>query len=306
MKDKKTFGEETLNLFRTHYREDDLTSEEIEFLADLRRDSVRPGEAHDDFFHRHREKLRADPRLFKRWERLVFRKPIETDDLAEGLLRLAFRAKQEADEVQDPRLYVRLRKADTPVFWRDMNTGLCRLLRDRWRGLDRLLAPEVKLDLGLCWDRQWENDLRDAKGRPTENERASKETTHFEFEAFLVPAAECGMDGKPSDAALRKAPRAQMTWRPAATSMETAFPLDLAMVAPRVGNPPPARCEDCREPLRSAWVRPDSGSCGVSHGLRRIRGQRRPYGAPRSAGVPSRPPVLRGHRRVEGRMHHHS
>ena len=239
VKDKKTFGEETLNLFRTHYREDDLTSEEIEFLADLRRDSVRPGEAHDDFFHRHREKLRADPRLFKRWERLVFRKPIETDDLAEGLLRLAFRAKQEADEVQDPRLYVRLRKADTPVFWRDMNTGLCRLLRDRWRGLDRLLAPEVKLDLGLCWDRQWENDLRDAKGRPTENERASKETTHFEFEAFLVPAAECGMDGKPSDAALRKAPRAQMTWRPAATSMETAFPLDLAMVAPQGGEPAP-------------------------------------------------------------------
>lgn len=235
-KDKKTFGDETLNLFRTHYREEDLTPEEIEFLSDLKRDSVRPGEVHDEFFHRHREKLRADPKVFKRWERLVFRKPIETDDLAEGLLKLALNARREAEETQGRRLYVRLRGADTVVFWKEKNTKLCRMLRDRWRGLDRLLAPEVVLDLGHCWSQAWEKELKDANGNPKENDKASKETTHFEFEAFLVPAAEFTNNGKPAESTLKRAPRAQMTWRPAANSLATALPLDLAMVAPPAGG----------------------------------------------------------------------
>ncbi|TNC98633.1 MAG: DNA segregation ATPase FtsK/SpoIIIE, S-DNA-T family [Stygiobacter sp.] len=229
-KDKKTFGEETLSLFRTHYREEDLSVDEVEFLSDLKRDSVRPGEAHDEFFHRHREKLRAEPKLFKRWERLVFRKPIETDDLAEGLLRLALNARREADDTQGCRLYIRLRGSENGSFWKDMNTRLCRLLRDRWRGMDRLLAPEVVLDLGRCWSHAWEGELKDAVGKPKENERASKDATNFEFEAFIVPEAEFKDGGKPSDAALKRAPRAQMTWRPAPNSMGTALPLDFGMV----------------------------------------------------------------------------
>lgn len=236
-KDKLTFGEETIALFRTRYREDDLSEEELAFLSDLKRDSVRPGEAHDEFFHRHRERLRADTRLFKRWERLVFRKPIETADLAEGLIRLALRARQEADEVEDPRLYVRLRGADTLVFWKEHNTKLCRLLRDRWRGLDRLLAPEVVLDLGRCWTHAWENELKDGNGQPQENERTTKDATHFEFEAFLLPSSELGGGSPPPDAILKRAPRAQMTWRPEPESMMTAFPMDLAMVAPRGQEP---------------------------------------------------------------------
>lgn len=227
---KKTFGDETLTFFRKHYKEGALTSDEVEFLQDLKRDSVRPGEAHEDFFHCHRDRLRADPKLFKRWERLVFRKPIETSDLAEGLLRVALSARREAEEVVDYRLYIRLRGADTVVFWTEKkNTRLCRMLRDRWRGLDKLLAPEVVLDFGRCWETVWEAELKEENA---ENDRTSKEATHFEFEAFLVPSSEFTANDKPTDATLKRAPRAQMTWRPEPNSIATALPLDLCMVKP--------------------------------------------------------------------------
>ncbi len=92
-----TFGEETLRLFDARHPVA-LSPDERGLLGGLRSESARPNEAFDQFFATHRDRLRSDPKLYRRWERLVFRKPIEMDDFAEGLLRLAERARPDSDD----------------------------------------------------------------------------------------------------------------------------------------------------------------------------------------------------------------
>jgi S-DNA-T family DNA segregation ATPase FtsK/SpoIIIE len=237
---KLSFGQETADLF-TRRHGDVLTEAEKEFLKDLKRDNIRPSEAHDDFFNRHKDRLLVDPKLYRRWEQLVFRSPVESDDLGLGLLLLAHRARQGvADEVDGLLLYIRLRHAQLPAFWtEDKNTKLCRILRDRWRGLPTLLGPDVVLDLGRCWSERWEEHF---KRSGTEVESTAKSSVEFEFEAFYLSAA--SPFKTPTEADLRKAvARAQMWWKPKPKSFATALPLDLSIMAP-------ASCE--RVPLLSA------------------------------------------------------
>ena len=234
---KPTFGNETRTHFEARYPTA-LSGEERGLLDDLRSDSTRASEALDAFFERHRDKLRADPKLYRRWEKLVFRKPIEVTDLAEGLLRLATRLRPDNDGTDNSMgLYVRLYEGDAPAFWtEDKNTKLCRLLRTRWRGLDALLQPVVSLDFGKCWNDDWE-----AEAGPEWEEvtATSKEAVTFRFEGYAVPRSAFANGAKPSEDDLRKASgRAQMFWRPPADAMDTAFPIDVGVAAKLVGEIP--------------------------------------------------------------------
>jgi S-DNA-T family DNA segregation ATPase FtsK/SpoIIIE len=232
---KLNFGQETLDLFAKRYR-DVLTEADEQLLRDLKRDNVRPSEIHDDFFNRHKDRLQADSKLYRRWEQLIFRSPIEATDLAWGLLQLVHRARQGiADEVNNLRLYIRLRNAGVPAFWtEDKNTKLCRLLRDRWRGLPALLVPDIALDLGCCWSENWEEYFK----TNDEVDSTAKGCIEFEFEAFYLPAE--ALEGKPKEADLRKAAtRAQMWWKPHCKSFANALPLDLSIMSPSSGNPAP-------------------------------------------------------------------
>jgi S-DNA-T family DNA segregation ATPase FtsK/SpoIIIE len=230
-----SFGEETLELFTKRYR-DVLTESDEQLLKDLKRDNVRPSEAHDDFFSRHKDRLQADPKLYRRWEQLVFRSPVEATDLGRGLLHLVHRVRQGiADEVNGLRLYVRLRNANVPAFWsEDKNTKLCRLLRDRWRGLPSLLGPDIVLDFGCCWSEDWEEHFK----KNEEVDSTAKGSVEFEFEAFYLPAE--ALVGRPKETDLRKAvARAQMWWKPRPKSFATALPLDLSIMSPSSGEPAP-------------------------------------------------------------------
>ena len=224
-----TFGEETLRIFDARHPVA-LSPDERGLLGDLRSESARPSEAFDQFFAAHRDRLRSDPKLYRRWERLVFRKPIEVDDLAEGLLRLAERARPDGD---DPGtcLYVRLHEAHSLAFWtEDKNTKLCRVLRDRWRGLRELLEPDVVLDFGHCWSEvDWEKGV-DANGKGDEVTSTSKDAVVFRFEGYVVPRSSL-TPGGPSAEALKAASRAQLIWKPQADAIASAFPIDLQVLA---------------------------------------------------------------------------
>lgn len=224
-----TFGDETREFFQNRFPRA-LGQTDHDLLDDLRSDTSRPNDAYDRFFDEHRERLRADPRLYRRWEKLVFRKPIETEDLADGILRLVERARLDPEEARDMTLVIRLEGGDDMDFWtKERNTKLCRLLRDRWRGLDNLLAPEVRLDFGRCWTEEWEATFR---GDVDEVESASKEAVRFLFKAFAEPRRPGGSGSS------ARALRAQMVWTPKADSMMTAFPLDLEVLAHGTGPVP--------------------------------------------------------------------
>lgn len=227
-KAKPQFGAETKAFFDRQYP-DALTKTDADFLNDLVKDNVKPSETVDEFFNRHRSRLQSDPKLYKRWEKLIFRAPIETDDLSEGLLMLAHRAFPETEDPEaegiEKVLIIRLRHAEKMDFWTsDKNTRILRYLRDRYRGLDKMLLPHTHLDFGRCWDGEWEGEIQE------EQTSTTKDAVTLEFEAFLVPADQVVQakerGSKPH------ANRAQMTWKPAAEALGLSLPLELGQIRP--------------------------------------------------------------------------
>jgi S-DNA-T family DNA segregation ATPase FtsK/SpoIIIE len=227
-KPKQSFGGETKSFFDRQYP-DTLKPADEELLADLAKENIKPSELVDDFFARHRPRLQTDPKLYKRWERMVFRAPIETQDLTDGLLRLAYRAFPETEEADGDDvqrvLVVRLRNAEKMDFWSsEKNTRILRYLRDRYRGLTELLAPHTVLDCGRCWSEPWEQSVE-------ENTSTGKAETELEFEAFLVAPDE--LDAVLSDRSSKPhANRAQMLWKPPAEALGLSLSIDLRRVRP--------------------------------------------------------------------------
>ncbi|NJO53970.1 MAG: hypothetical protein HC829_03235 [Bacteroidales bacterium] len=222
-----TFGEETRLLFDKKFPKT-LRTEDIELLDDLKSDASRPKEAYDKFFSDHREKLRVDPKLYRRWEKLVFRKPIETADLAEGLLRLVERARPDSEEDKDKVLLVRLEDSDDLDFWtKEKNTKLCRVLRDRWRGLDELVGPDVRLEFGRCWSENWEAQIPAGVGEVDIDGQGCGPVL-----LQGVRRASCDAGGWLGGGRDRESPPRANDLDSAAGAMITAFPLDLEVLAP--------------------------------------------------------------------------
>ena len=220
-----TLGEETTRWLDDEFP-NELSQHDREVLEEVRRETQNASPDAEAVFVRHRERLSTQPRLYKRWERFVFNKPVEEDnDLLIGLIRLAERACQNADDVNDPVLIVRLRGAQKKSFWTsDKNGGMCTYLRDRYRGLDRALQPWVELDFGRCWKGDWE---------PIENERADRggARAEFEFEAFVVDRA-ARVENAPDKELWRDGNKAQMVWKPGNETFATAFAEDLRRLVP--------------------------------------------------------------------------
>ena len=221
-----TLGEETTRWLDDEFP-DELSQGDREILEEVRRETQDASPEAEAVFVRHRERLSDHPKLYKRWERFVFNKPVEEDDdLLNGLIRLAERACQKADDVDDPVMIVRLRGgAEKKSFWtNDRNSGLYTYLRDRYRGLDTALRPWAELDFGRCWKGDWTTNA---------NERPDRggARTEFEFEAFVVDraafAANAGDEGL-----WREGSKAQMVWKPGNETFAPAFTEDLGRVAP--------------------------------------------------------------------------
>lgn len=232
-KTKPKFGAETRDFFDRQFPTA-LSPDETALLDDLTKDNIKPNEHLDAFFTKHKSRLQTDPKLYKRWERLVFQAPIETHDLTEGLLKLAHRAvpdTEESDEEPVARtLIIRLRDAEKLDFWtQDKNTRVLRYLRDRYRGLDQLLAPDAVLVFGRCWSEDWEASVTEP------NNSSSRAAIELEFEAFLVPRGEVDailatLDGKPHPN------RAQLIWRPRPEAFGLSLSQDLRHIWAKDGE----------------------------------------------------------------------
>ncbi|MGB8843625.1 MAG: FtsK/SpoIIIE domain-containing protein [Aliidongia sp.] len=232
-KTKPKFGTETRDFFERQFPTA-LSADDKALLDDLTKDNIKPNEHLDDFFSKHKARLQTEARLFKRWERLVFQAPIEAQDLTEGLLKLAHRAVPDTEEGEEDAsertLIIRLRDAEKLDFWtQDKNTRVLRYLRDRYRGLDTLLAPHAVLVFGRCWSEDWEAAVTES------NNSSTRSAVELEFEAFLVPRAEASavlatLDGKPHPN------RAQLTWRPPSEAFGLSLSQDLRHILPKDGE----------------------------------------------------------------------
>lgn len=218
-------GQQTEQLLKGQFPDHELTAEEKETLHEIGSRHSQLSPKHEEFFVKHRERIRSDPRLYKKWERYVFDKPIECDDLLIGLVRLAYAANKD-DSIDSPVLLIRLRDAEKASFWEsDKNTELCRYLRDRYRGIGKLLGRNVVLRFGRLWE-GWESDLTDKV------EKSSRDSTEFHFEAHVVPG-EMFADGRdPRPDELRGLSRAQLTWNPGGKSIANSFSSDLNRILP--------------------------------------------------------------------------
>ena len=222
-KRKGTLGQETIRYLEDEFP-NELSERDREILEEVGSETHDASPQHEAVFLRHRERLGGEGRLYKRWERFVFNQPVEEDDdLLRGLVRLAERACQRAEDVERPMLLVRLRGAEKMSFWtHDKNTALCAYLRDRYRGVGTALGSRIVLDFGRCWRGDWEGRV------DVPNERAGA-SAQFEFEAFVVP--EAVLSETEADQKLwRRDNRAQMVWKPGDKTFATTMAEDLRRV----------------------------------------------------------------------------
>lgn len=204
-----------------------LTTDEQETLEMLRHKGTGVNSDHREIFVRHCERLRLKPRLFKKWQTVIFDTALEeTGDLIVGLIRLAEKAYQRAkDDLEDSVLLVRLRDSEKRSFWRtEKNWYLCTYLRDRYRGLAGIMEPTIILDFGRCWDPGILDDIDD----PT---ATGSNSATFEFEAHLVDRHDIEKV-RTDRRSLGRQHRAQLVWKPGHLSFATALSEDLRRILP--------------------------------------------------------------------------
>lgn len=225
----KHFGKETIHHLDSEHP-DVLTKDHREMLSKLRSHRSYPRLEHESFFAQYGEFIHDNPSLYKRWLVFIFRKPVEeNDDLLVGLIKLTKKVLGGNAISKSSVLLVRLRDSDKVSFWKKTkNWYMCAYLRDRYRGLDRMMLPNVKLDFGLCWDHK-RNVLDEVKVRDR-NSRGSS-SARFEFEAHVVDRQELNQ-AMSNRRVLAGKIKAQLSWTPDHLSFARAYSLDLRQILP--------------------------------------------------------------------------
>jgi S-DNA-T family DNA segregation ATPase FtsK/SpoIIIE len=183
-----------------------------------RLEETRPADPEEKaLFSRFVSKIERDRKLLRRWEQFVFREVRTHTDLQTGILRSAYELLGSAGSGTDDQIVCyRLSKANELDFWRRhlLETSLC--LRDRYRGLQRSLPDFIQIDCGICWSRNWADEINAAEGH-------SGHEAEYKFEVYLLRRADLAADGAVDPAKLDHAIKTQMIWTPAARGVGVNF-----------------------------------------------------------------------------------
>lgn len=211
----------TATFFRTHFPA--VLDDEDKHL--LENDIIETGDADDaerEFFFKHRETLKEDKRLLKRWEAFIFRKTEEHPNLLSGILMAAADLVGSVDAMpDDPVLVLRLEGADRTSFWKNKNTDICRYLRDRFRGLPALLEPTMSCDFGNLWSHSHVWDTGAA------SEKTSLVSRQFKFDICIVSRSELGA----KDVFKGAQHATQLVWTMPANSFANAYTANMTEIA---------------------------------------------------------------------------
>ena len=214
---KKSLGEESSNFFADNHPRL-LNKKERDLLETIVSEENDPEDEEKDFFFNHRDHIAEDKRLLKRWESYIFRRSAEHVDLLAGLLSTIADIVLDADTLPaSPIIFARLGGAEKRAFWNNKNADLSTYLRDRYRGIAKVLQPAgVILDFGMLWTGSWaqEGDGSSKTG-PTARQ--------FKFDVYLIDGADLGEDGFPNETALKAAPSRQLVWSMPANSFASSY-----------------------------------------------------------------------------------
>ncbi|WP_338770071.1 FtsK/SpoIIIE domain-containing protein [Massilia sp. METH4] len=98
----------------------------------------------EEFFDRHRQFIEENSDLRKRWEKIIFGKPVECIDLLDGLVTATHRLTQSVDSVQGDR-FLRIRVRRTSKDWRtNFNHDVGAFFSMMYRGLRESLGERVE------------------------------------------------------------------------------------------------------------------------------------------------------------------
>ncbi|WP_196800289.1 FtsK/SpoIIIE domain-containing protein [Thioalkalivibrio sp. ALE12] len=231
---KKPLGEDTREFF-DHWYPEAISTEDRQVLDETNERKQEPSAEEQAFFFDHRETLRKESRtLYTRWERYIFRQPIERREIFPGLLLALRSALQLMSEAPaNPVAYVFLAGSHAPAFWSTTkHTALCRYLRDTLRGLPELAGPEVIVDLGVCWRPEVQEKME-----RVEVTNVNAQTTEFKFEVYLLERDDLDAKNRPTREVLRHAPKGQFHWTMPAESLPAQMPSDLRNLLPDSSKP---------------------------------------------------------------------
>jgi len=98
------------------------------------------------FFDNHRQELAADPKLYSAWEKFVYRSPIQTDNLLQGLA-LALESLVAENPGERGTITIRSDR-QTRKDYQSLNKRAGQYFAFRYKGLDRVLVPHVIWEVG--------------------------------------------------------------------------------------------------------------------------------------------------------------
>lgn len=227
---KEKLAAATRTFFAT-YHPTGLSEQDRHLLDTDISESGDPDEDERDFFFRHRDTIKEDRKLLKRWEGFIFRKTEEHANLLSGLLLAASEMMASVDTMPEtPRLAIRLDGGERTNFWKNKNSDVCRYLRDRYRGLPELLAPVAECDFGNLWTH---SGIWDQGGKPSE--KTSLSSRQFKFDICLVDAS--ALSGGLSKEVFKAAQHStQLVWTMPPNSFANAYSANMEEISGADGS----------------------------------------------------------------------
>ncbi len=183
---KAKTGEATLNLFDEKLP-NALSNEERDYLERFDgRGSRDPDDEDQEFYERHRDHLALDGRLKVAWDRFVFGKAIETDDLRVGLLLAARDLFDQIGEAPHGRTLTVECHRHNVAQWQDVNKYAARYFARRFRGLPALFGRNVEWHPATLFDDAVAEPESAAK-KAGDRTSVSKAANQVKFTVRLAP-----------------------------------------------------------------------------------------------------------------------
>jgi S-DNA-T family DNA segregation ATPase FtsK/SpoIIIE len=140
---KAKLGDSTLKHFAAHFPED-LGDEDRAYLQAVDARNVREAEEIDrDFYEMQRWQLAQDPRLKKLWDRFVFGKALDAEDLRSGLLEAVRVLYERLGPTAHGRTLTVECQHHNATQWQATNKYAARYFAQRYKGLPVLFGPRV-------------------------------------------------------------------------------------------------------------------------------------------------------------------
>ena len=192
-RERYNLGAQTKEFY--HERETTLLSPtDHDYLTRLiARKTTEANDEDKEFYEAHRNELKEDPKLKSRWDRFVYGSPRETDDFILGL-SLSMESLFNQQEISKTRTLIIRCERSLRKDLRDLNVDAGLYFATRYRGLQSLLGPRVRWQVGPLFE--FEKVVAEWKSKGTKlNHSVARDALQLKFVLSLeVELAQGGTD----------------------------------------------------------------------------------------------------------------